>query len=107
MNKSHLYIVFVTVPLFTSIVVNLFINCKYGRDVYLRGFSKNYERFSNIFNSAHVLLNLDIIDDSKYLVLVVLKGRLHASVHMDSVVAANVHHHSCEHVESKQDQDQT
>lgn len=49
MNRGYLYAIFVTIPLVFTICVNLFINLKYGRDSYLKKFSKNYERFKLIF----------------------------------------------------------
>lgn len=49
MNRGMTYAIFITVPLILSIVINLYINLKYGRDAYLKKFSKNYTEFKLIF----------------------------------------------------------
>ena len=49
MNSDLYYILFVTVPLGFSILFNLFVNIKYGRDAWFKKFPKNYDRFRHIF----------------------------------------------------------
>ena len=54
MNEGFMYILFVTLPLICTIVINLFVNLKYGRDKYLKKFPKNYQHFQIIFSAQRV-----------------------------------------------------
>lgn len=49
MNSDLYYILFMTVPLGISILLNLYINIRYGRDAWFKRFPKNYDRFRHIF----------------------------------------------------------
>ena len=49
LNTGYFHYIFVIGPICVVILFNLYVNIKYGSDSFLKTFSKNYERFKQIF----------------------------------------------------------